>query len=101
MKLLHPLDIPFERRAFMVGGQLRWLMVGMPDLRRYSYLLNSVFYLYRSRDDAVNGKPQGGCGFFLGVRSNQWPDQLHHIHGITNWHVAIQQGFPVIRVNSI
>jgi hypothetical protein len=31
--------------------------------------------------------------------SNRWPDHFHHIHGVTNWHVACR-GSSVIRVNT-
>lgn len=49
----------------------------------------------------MKGEAAGGSGFFVAVASARWPDHFHHIHGIANWHVAVNQGFPVIRLNNL
>ncbi len=64
-------------------------------------VIQSVFFLYRSREDAEAGKDPGGTGFVLGTG-------LRHLcvsdgpafYGVTNWHVACQGGYSVIRLNT-
>jgi hypothetical protein len=60
-------------------------------------LLNSIFYLYRTVDDAKRGVNPGGTGFLIAFPTK---DHLGHHYGITNWHVAIDKGFSVIRINT-
>ena len=72
----------------------------MPKLGHYSPLLQSVFFLYRTKEDAELGINFQGTGFLVAVPSIQWPDYCH-IHGITNWHVAIDYlPAPCIRINT-
>ena len=49
------------------------------------------------------GKKSGGTGFLVAIPSKRWPQQIHHIHGVTNWHVAVHGAppAPVIRVNRL
>jgi hypothetical protein len=61
--------------------------------------LDCVFYLYRTREDAVAGKNYGGAGFFAGIRSSV-NQGLIYIYACTNWHVAVKDGFSVLRVNT-
>ncbi len=64
-------------------------------------VIQSVFFLYKSREDAEAGKDPGGTGFVLGAG-------LTHLsvsdgpafYGVTNWHVACQSGYSVIRLNT-
>ena len=73
---------------------LRRRRIGMPIIP--PEILDSVFYLYASRADAEAGKNLGGTGFFIAV-----PLQVgHYIYAVTNWHVAVQKGFPVVRLNT-
>jgi len=75
------------------------MATGMPIIA--PEMLSSVFYLYRTIDDAKSGRDSGGTGFFASVPSNLAGDTLGHHYGITNWHVARKQGFSVIRLNTI
>ena len=91
-------DIEFDRAAgtsFSSLGvrQVRPIRVGMPRIPRR--VINSVFYLYESREDAEQGKKPGGTGFI--VQYNERPGL--HLYGVTNWHVACQ-GCSVIRINT-
>jgi hypothetical protein len=60
-------------------------------------ILNSVFYLYRNRADAEAGTDAGGTGFFLAMPTD---DGLGHHYGVTNWHVAVRNGFSCVRINT-
>jgi hypothetical protein len=60
-------------------------------------VIESVFYLYNSREDAEAGKPFGGTGFVVAVRSEL--DDYVFPYAVTNWHVAVRSGASVIRVN--
>lgn len=57
------------------------------------------FFLYPSREDAERGTEFGGTGFLVGVPFMTGPPGLYHIHGVTNWHVAVGSGASVIRIN--
>lgn len=76
----------------------------MPKLGEYQYLLDTVFFLYPSVEDAKTGKKAGGTGFFVAVPSEKYPDHFHHLYAVTNWHVALGTAesapCPVIRVNA-
>lgn len=104
VSLLDPTSIPFARmpvRCLSSGGTpyQRWVPYGMPQLGKHKVLLDTVFFLYPSEEHAAKGICYGGTGFFVAVPSRRWPDHYRHIHGITNWHVACQQGASAIRVN--
>jgi len=64
-------------------------------------LLDSTFYLYKNRDDAEKGKNYGGTGFFITVPSEKYPDEIIYIYGISNWHVVLESGNSIIRVNTL
>ena len=92
-------DLEFQRIAVPFRStagvpQTRWLRVGMPYIPQN--VINSVFYLYASVDDARAGRDPGGTGFLV------WFPHLPgtHVYGVTNWHVAVQNGFSVIRLNT-
>jgi hypothetical protein len=61
-------------------------------------LLKSTFYLYRSAEDAREGRPFGGTGFFVGVPAPDVPN-LYYVYAVTNWHAAVHAQATVIRVN--
>jgi hypothetical protein len=65
-------------------------------------VLDSVFYLYASEDDARSGKHFGGTGFFvwLPATDGNENDTRGWIYAVTNWHLAVRGGFSVIRVNT-
>ena len=70
--------------------------VGMPQIHRN--FLNSVFFLYRCKEDAEMGKNTGGTGFLTAVPSQ---DGHGHHYGVSNWHIAVNKGCTVIRLNRI
>jgi hypothetical protein len=70
----------------------------MPQLAQYKWILDVVFFLYPTKEDALNGTEYGGTGFLIAVPSRRWPAEFYHVHGVTNWHVACD-GSPVIRIN--
>lgn len=57
-----------------------------------------VFYLYKSEEEARIGAISGGTGFFVAVPSTQ--HNIAYVHAVTNQHVAIRDGYSVIRVNT-
>lgn len=61
--------------------------------------LNCVFYLYASYEDAKAGKRAGGTGFLIAMPADNNLGLGHH-YGVTNWHVAVRDGFSVIRFNT-
>jgi hypothetical protein len=76
----------------------RWLRCGMPLIP--PEIMSCCFFLYKDVKDAKKGRPFGGTGFFIGVRSKVDETEFH-LFGVTNWHVAIRDGFSVIRVNNL
>ena len=72
----------------------------MPKLGRYSPLLNSTFLLYKTKEDAEREVDPQGTGFFVAVPFRNDP-KSYHLHGVTNWHVAINYlPAPCIRINT-
>ncbi len=61
--------------------------------------LRGVFYLYRDREAAEAGEKYGGTGFIVGVPAEVRPNS-HFLYAVSNWHVAVQKGFSVIRLNT-
>jgi hypothetical protein len=83
-------------RASLSGTQyIRWINIGMPKIP--IKIINSAFYLYANVEDAQKGVRAGATGFFVGVPSAH-PGYVYG-YGITNWHVALRDGFSVIRIN--
>lgn len=64
-------------------------------------VINGVFYLYGSREDAESGRNPGGTGFiahYQGAGDDIVPG--NHVYGVTNWHVACDRGLSTIRLNT-
>jgi len=65
-------------------------------------IIDSVFYLYKNKEDAEQGNCPGGTGFIIACPLN---DDVIPVawayYGITNWHVACRDGFSVVRINTI
>jgi hypothetical protein len=59
-------------------------------------ILDSIFYLYPTHEQALSGSNAGGCGFFVSVPSRQVKDYLYTF-AVTNKHVAAGNYF--IRMN--
>ena len=62
-------------------------------------VMDCPFYLYRTREEAEKGVGFGGTGFFVGYPGTA--AGYTSAYAITNWHVAVRDGFSVIRVNKI
>lgn len=61
-------------------------------------VLNCVFFVYPPDEGAARtGKPIGGTGFIVSVPSAV-PGR-DYTYGITNWHLAIDQGKSFVRIN--
>lgn len=98
-------DLDFERtRAVFYStrgvAQVRSLQVGMPRIPQK--VINGVFYLYWSREDALAGRNPGGTGFIVKYEGENWNREVlgNHFYGVTNWHVACR-GCSTIRLNTI
>ena len=63
-------------------------------------VVNSVFYLYATKEDALGGRDPGGTGFIVSYGGSPIERIQPHFYGVTNWHVACAGGFPVIRINT-
>ena len=105
--LLRPIDVPFPtvlQQCHTEKGSVyfRRMAYGMPKLGQYTQLLRTVFFLYPTRKDAEQGSSSGGTGFLVAVPTKRWPTQVHHVHAITNYHVAVfndkSSPSPVIKV---
>ena len=71
----------------------------MPQLGGYKFLLDSIVFLYASAADGEHNHKFGGTGFLIGIPSTRWPEKYSHIYVISNWHVAIKEGFSAVRLN--
>ena len=62
-------------------------------------VLNCVVYLYATRADAEAGREFGGTGFFVHLPSLVPDRSFGYI--VTNWHVAVQKGHSVVRLERV
>jgi hypothetical protein len=69
----------------------------MPRIRQAA--VDATFYLFRR--NPKTGKIDGpwGTGFFV-IRSSKLPSGYPHLYAVTNWHVAVDSGASIIRVNT-
>ncbi|MGB8898456.1 MAG: serine protease [Methylocella sp.] len=88
--------VPVEFKSMCGVPQIRLARVGMPHIPQN--VINSVFYLYASREDAESGRDPGGTGFIVSYES---ADGANQFYAVTNWHVVCdgQEAYPVIRLN--
>lgn len=63
-------------------------------------VINSVFYLYRTKDDALTGENPCGTGFIVKLLEPNTFNGHPFYYAITNWHVACGGGASVIRLNT-
>ena len=75
---------------------LREVPFGMPRIP--PKFLDSVCYCYHNVDDAKAGRDFGGTAFLVGVPS-VIPGRVF-VYAVTNWHVAVQSGASVLRLNT-
>jgi len=68
---------------------------------QYKEILDVVFFLYPTVEDAKAGLRYGGTGFIVGIPTKGWPDQFAHHYAVTNWHVAVRDGASVVRLNTL
>src|SRR5215813_11210518 len=59
--------------------------------------LDCSFYVYKTVDDAKQGKNNGGSGCLVGVASEH--EGWAHLYAVTNRHV-LDGGFGVLRLNT-
>ena len=62
-------------------------------------VLESIFFLYSSEQEAKVGSKDGGTGFVISFPSERVPD-VTYFYGVTNWHAAVRSGFSVVRLNT-
>jgi hypothetical protein len=96
-------SLGFERREVGCRSSagtryMRTIPVGMPKIS--SDLLDTVVYLYRDEEEAKAGKDFGGTGFLVTLPDETLPDRAVYFYAVTNWHVAVKDGFSTIRVNN-
>lgn len=95
-------DANFPRRlrwkwSTLEGDSLCWSPYGMPRLN--SRFKNMVFFLYGK--DPRSGEVRGplGTGFLIGQEGEgSW--YMSHLYALTCYHVAIQHGASILRVNT-
>jgi hypothetical protein len=78
--------------------QREWVRVGMPRIPQS--VINSVFFLYKSADDAKAGRDPEGSGFIVSYAETEGAQIRHTYYGVTNWHVACAGGAAVVRLNT-
>ena len=107
MRILSVDDLNFSRvavpfRSTCGVSQARWVKVGMPQIPKH--IIDNVFYLYKSVDDAREGKDPTGTGFVIAYPEKEVfgisSDPRYVFYAITNWHVACDAGASVIRLNT-
>lgn len=91
-------EIPIQCHTSLGTPYTRWCKTGMPRIP--DKVLNTVFYLYSTEEDAKQGSNFGGTGFFLGFQSELYPDELTHYYAVSNWHNVCKHGASVMRVNT-
>ena len=62
-------------------------------------LLDNVIYLYKTRADAEACSDIGGTGFIVSLPAVKSGREFRYF--VTNWHVAVRDGFSVVRVDKI
>lgn len=91
--------VPVEFLSSRGVPQTRLQRVGVPHIPQR--MINGIFYLYKSVEDARLGRYPGGTGFIVGYDGTFREDVPGlHFYGVTNWHVAVRDGFSVLRLNT-
>ncbi len=71
----------------------------MPRIR--DIFLKSIFYIYPSRDEAIQGNIDSATGFFFCIPSEKITG-ASYIYAVTNWHIISHSEMekPVLRINT-
>lgn len=96
-------DAAFEHRfawcwSPLEGRSLRWIPFGMPRLNRT--FKNMVFFLYGRSPESGEIVGPLGTGSLIGVEAQTGTWYMNHFYAVTCWHVAIQNGASILRVNT-
>lgn len=62
-------------------------------------VLDSVFFLYMTEDDAKAGVNAKATGFIVSVGDGNWLSKDWDYYGVTTWHAAVRDGNSIIRIN--
>lgn len=89
--------IPLVRHSPHGAEYTKMVEVGMPKIQQA--LMDTVFYLYRNKEDAEKGTDFGGTGFIISVPSKADSSTIY-LYAVSNLHVACEGGFSVIRINT-
>lgn len=95
-------DLGFDRARMLRPSGIgepthRWLYYGMPKLQ--PHIAQCVFFLFRRNPKTGEIDGPHGSGFFIS-RSARKNVGLEQIYAVTNWHVAVQLGASIIRMNT-
>lgn len=71
----------------------------MPKLGEYRFILDTVVFVYETREQASEGRRAGGTGFLVTIPFANAPDTRHHLYVVTNVHVA-RGASRTLRVNT-
>jgi hypothetical protein len=91
-------DLLYEERRTTRGVPFTVLRKRMP--RVPDKMLDCVFYLYPTVDDAQRGEYAGGTGFLVCLESKRVPGR-YFPYLVSNKHVVIEASSPVVRLNTI
>jgi hypothetical protein len=96
-------EIDFEREPVPgrpSGGHnyVAWSSAGVPRIN--DELMQSIIYLYPSRDAAERGEAAGGTGFLVSYTSDKFANAFF-LFAVSNKHVVCDGGSSVIRVNTL
>lgn len=90
-------DTGYIQRKTSYRGHPYWIW--KPSLPRINDLtLKSVFFVYPSEQDAIDGAELGGSGFFYAVESEFNP-AFGYIYAVTCKHIILKMENPVLRLN--
>jgi hypothetical protein len=87
---------PVERQTANGHSYTAWRPTGVPRIA--DEMLQSVFYLYPSREAAVQGHAAGGTGFIVAYDSTKVANTFF-LFAVSNKHVVADFGASVIRLN--
>jgi hypothetical protein len=87
---------PVERQTTCGHWYTAWRPTGVPRIA--DEMLQSVFYLYPSREAAEQGHAAGGTGFIVAYDSTKVPN-TYFLFAVSNKHVVADSGASVMRLN--